>query len=116
MAKKHEKTDPESRKPKPPAHLSKESAAWWLSVVSNWELDAHHVRLLTLASEAWDRTAEARRRLKKYGLTFEDRFGQPRARPEVAIERDSRLAFARLLRELNLDVEPPRESRPPGMY
>jgi len=116
MAKKHEKTDLESRKPEPPAHLSKEIAAWWSSVVSGWELEEHHVRLLTLAAESWDRAQQARRRLKKFGLVYLDRFGQPRARPEVAVERDSRLAFARLLRELNLDIEPPRESRPPGLY
>ena len=39
------------------------------------------------------------------GLTFEDPHGCPKTRPEVAIERDSRLAFARLVRELDLDVE-----------
>lgn len=40
------------------------------------------------------------------GLTYEDRFKQPRVRPEVAIERDGRIAFARLVRELRLDVDP----------
>jgi len=39
---------------------------------------------------------------------------QPRPRPEVAIERDARLAFARLLRELDLGAPPPMEPRPPG--
>jgi hypothetical protein len=51
------------------------------------------------------------------GLTYQDRFDAPRARPEVAIERDNRLAFARLLRELDLDVEPPADGRnaPPAL-
>ena len=49
----------------------------------------------------------------KHGLTFDGFHGEPKARPEVAIERDSRLSFARLLRELGLDIEPPvAESRP----
>src|SRR5436853_28844 len=90
--------------PKAPPHLESATAAWWLSVVSTWELDEHHVRLLTLAGEAYDRAVQARQVLAQRGLTFKDRFGQPKARPEVAIERDSRIAFARLLRELDLDV------------
>jgi hypothetical protein len=58
----------------------------------------------------------AREVLDKDGLTYTDRFGAPRARPEVAIERDSRIAFARLVRELALDVEaPPEPSRPPAL-
>ena len=102
-----------TNKPKPPAHLRAPTARWWRSVLSDYELEEHHRRLLTLAAEAWDRTQQAREALKKHGITYRDRFGQPHARPEVMIERDSRLAFARLLRELALDVCAPDEVRAP---
>src|SRR3954447_1015673 len=46
-------------------------------------------------------------------MTYLDRFKQPRGRPEIAIERDSRLRFARLLRELALDVSDPDDFRSP---
>jgi len=99
-----------------PRHLKLSTRRWWLSVLEDYQLESHHVRLLTLAGEAWDRCQEAREALKTHGLTFTDRFGQPHARPENTIERDSRIGFARLLRELALDVEPPRElGRPPGI-
>jgi len=85
-------------------------------VVDDFELEPHHVRLLTLAAESWDRCTQAREALAEHGLTYTDRFDQPRARPEVAVERDSRIAFARLVRELALDVDEPAEgSRPPGI-
>jgi len=99
--------------PKPPSHLRAPTRRWWAAVVELYEMQDHHLRLLTLAAEAWDRGQEARELLAKHGLTFWDRFGQPHARPEVAIERDSRIAFARMLRELSLDVEPPPEPRIP---
>ncbi len=105
----------ETRKPKPPAHLAAPTRRWWSAVVDEYVLDPHHVRLLTLAAESWDRAAQARRILADEGLTFEDRWGAPHPRPEVAIERDSRVAFARLLRELALDVSAPDDSRPPGL-
>jgi phage terminase small subunit len=78
--------------------------------LEEYELEPHHVRLLTLAAEAWDRAAAAREVVDRDGMTFADRFGQPKPRPEIAIERDSRIGFARLLRELGLDVEKPPEA------
>lgn len=102
------------RTPEPaPEHLAKSTRAWWESVVENWHLEDHHKRLLTLAGEAWDRAEQAREAIAEHGMTFVDRFDQPRARPEIAIERDSRLAFARLLRELCLDENEPEPPRPP---
>ena len=97
----------------PPQHLKPPARRWWSSVVADYQLEPHHIRLLTLAAEAWDVCTKSREALAEHGLTFTDRFGCPKPRPEVAIERDSRLGFARMLRELALDdVEPP-ETRPP---
>lgn len=100
------------RPPSPPKHLSREARDWWRAVLEEFELEAHHIRLLRLAAEAWDRGQQAREALGKHGTTYVDRFGAPRARPEVAIERDSRLSFARLVRELGFDVVSP-DARPP---
>jgi P27 family predicted phage terminase small subunit len=101
----------------PPKHLRPATKKWWREVNEEFELEPHHQRLLTLTAEAWDRTQQAREVLAAKGLTFNDRFGQPKPRPEVAIERDSRIAFARILRELALDVEVPggERSRPPQL-
>ena len=105
------------KKPAIPAHLAPPTRKWFGAVLENYALEDHHVRLLTLAAESWDRGQEARAGLVEHGLTYADRFGAPHARPEVAIERDSRLQFARLVRELDLDVEapPPAASRPPAL-
>jgi phage terminase small subunit len=99
--------------PAAPAHLAAATREWWKQIASDFVLESHHLRLLTRAAEAWDRGEQARKVLDKQGLTYMDRFEQPRARPEVGIERDSGIAFARLLRELCLDVEPPADNRPP---
>jgi len=99
--------------PKAPRHLSRATADWWRSVTRDYQLEPHHVRLLTLAAEAWDRCQQAREALDAYGLVFLDRHGGVKPRPEVAIERDNRVAFARLLRELDLDGEPLPDPRPP---
>ena len=95
-----------------PNHLSEEISEWYESVISDFDLEAHHIRILILACESWDRCQAARRAVKKHGLTFTDRFDQPRKRPEVGIELENRLAFARLLRELGLDVFEPDDPRP----
>jgi len=98
---------------KTPPHLKSATAKWWRSVTADFDLDPHHVRLLTLAAEAWDRGQQAREIIDNEGMTYVDRFGCPKPRPEVAIERDSRTSFARLLRELALDGVDAPDSRPP---
>jgi phage terminase small subunit len=99
---------------KPPAHLRPATARWWIAVQKDFDLEPHHVRLLTLAATAWDRADSAREVIQTEGAVFRDRFDQPKARPEVAIERDATIAFARLLRELDLDLDPPAApGRPP---
>lgn len=99
-----------SAPPRPPKHLRKPTQSWFKDVLIDYDLEPHHVRLLTLAAEAWDRACAAREVIDRDGLTYDDRFGQPKARPEVGIERDSRIGFARLLRELALDVDPPADT------
>jgi phage terminase small subunit len=84
--------------------------------LNDYDLEPHHVRLLTLAAESWDRCVEAREAVKKHGLTFENKYGETKIRPEVGVEKDSKIAFARLLRELNLSEELPGSRPPPLKY
>ncbi|WP_448658298.1 P27 family phage terminase small subunit [Sphingomonas sp. CJ99] len=108
-------TDTDRREP--PEHLSPDAAAWWREVLRDYTLEPHHLRLLQSAAEAWDRMQQARATLADHGaLTFTDERGVIRAHPCVAMERDARVAFARLVRELDLDAGAPAESpRPPAL-
>jgi len=92
----------------PPAHLSKEARDWWKAVTAQYAVaDPHHFKLLRAACEAWDRLQQARGILAKEGVTYRDRFGAPRAHPALAVERDSRIGFARLVRQLGFDDSAP---------
>lgn len=99
--------------PKPPAHLRAATRKWFKTVLADYDLDGHHVRLLTLAAEAWDQAQTAREVLDREGQTFIDRWGQPKERPECGILQNARISFARLIRELSLDVEAPEAPRAP---
>ena len=102
--------------PKPPGHLSADAAAWWRDVVRDYDLDPHHLRLLQAACECWDRAQLARQAVAKDGITSRDNNGNLKAHPAVAIERDARTLFARLVRELDLDAEGSAERiRPPAL-
>src|SRR5262245_39623989 len=90
----------------PPAHLSSAVQGWWREVMRDFAPEPHHLRVMQLAGEAWDRAQAARESLEANGLVYIDRFDQPKARPEAAIARDNSVLFARLLRELGLDIVP----------
>lgn len=86
-----------------PNHLSRAAKTWWRNVVEQFDCGPHELHLLTLAAEAWDRCTAARKAIEEHGLTYFDPRRGPRMRPEVIIERDSRAAFARLIKQLDLD-------------
>lgn len=102
-------------KTRPPRHLSDESRAWFAIVTKDFELESHHLKILQAAAECWDRSQQARELLKRDGLTFVDRHGHIRPNPAATIERDQKALFARLVRELGLDVVEPEGTRPPSI-
>jgi P27 family predicted phage terminase small subunit len=102
----------------PPPHLSASAAAWWRITLENYVLGEHHLRLLQLCCEAWDEAQAAREELARDGLTVQGSAGNVRPHPCIRIEHDARLTVARLVRELDLDVEPPVSERigPPSIF
>jgi phage terminase small subunit len=66
----------DSAAPRPPQGLSKPTVAWWRSIVDEWVLEAHHMRLLEQACRAWDRCEEARKRVEEDGMMIDSgRYG-----------------------------------------
>lgn len=100
--------------PKAPAHLTAASGTFWAAVVKDYDLEPHHLAILQAACEARDRLDEARAAIERDGAYVVGRFG-PKSHPAIAVERDSRLAMVRCLRELGLDLEAP-VSRPPTRW
>jgi hypothetical protein len=97
-----------------PNHLKPETLAWCQKILADYQLESHHVKILIQAGETWDRIGQARERIEAEGPYFADRWGQPKKHPALDDERNNRVVFARLIRELNLSDEAP-ESRPPGL-
>ncbi len=104
------------RGPSPPKHLSDESKALWRRLCGEFDFTDVDLQRLRCACESKDRMDAARETLDELGTVYLDRFQAPRARPEIAIERDSRLSYLRALRELGLDLEDIEAPRPPAMY
>ena len=86
---------------------------WVKKVEGEWQLDEHHRRLLILAAQCWDRAQDAKTLADQEGTLIKDRFNQLKTNPAVDIERQSMLAFSKLLRELGLDLTEPEDPRPP---
>ena len=86
-----------------PDHLGAASRAWAKSVLQDADPSETDIKLVILAAEALDRAATARRQVQREGITYRDRFGAPRSHPAVAVERDARAAFSRLVAQLGLD-------------
>lgn len=87
---------------KPPPHLSKRSKELWVTTTSDFTLEATELELLRLACESLDRCEDARAIVAREGMTSRGRYGQVLPHPMLQTERDSRLAAARLFKQLAL--------------
>ena len=99
--------------PKAPAHLRDVSKAFWRTVTKAWELEPHHVRLLQIACESWDRALEAREAVTASGPYFTDRNNNIKPHPGIAVEQQARKQFIAALREIGLDVKAADSPRAP---
>jgi phage terminase small subunit len=97
----------------PPAHLSERARYWWQEVLLQYELDAHHVLLLTAAAEELDTAEQAREVVQREGMSYLDRYKQVRPHPMLDVGRKARNSFRLLVRELGLDASAPAEPRIP---
>ena len=111
--------DAQGPRPAVPAHLSARSKRLFRDITGRYGgrngLETHRLELLRMALEAIDRATDARIILERDGLMLEGRSG-PRLHPAANLERDSRLAAARLLREAGFDLPDPDAARPPSRY
>ena len=104
----------ETPPPPPPNHLSEATKAWWNEVCAEFVLRPHHLKVLEIACDSWDEMVRAREVLRVEGFTVPTKASGPKRHPCADIERDARLAFARLLRELDLDADMPPPERGPN--
>src|SRR5262245_26780382 len=82
------------KRTKAPKDLRAATKRWFEHVCDEYELEDHHLMILILAVEAWDRHLDAREGLQEHGTTFVNpKTGDIKPRPEIMIERDSRNAF-----------------------
>lgn len=100
----------------PPKHLLKGGKQLWLDIAGEYDLEAHQVEILRSLCETLDRLELCRRQLKKDGLFSVNRFGETKPHCALKEEREHRVLFARLARELNLDLEIPESPRKPRRY
>ncbi len=91
---------------------------WLKTEAEAFGLAGSELQVLRMAANAWQRWADCKRVIDKSGMVYQDRFQQPKERPECEIERKSMSLFLKALRELGLQSEEaPAEqfSRPPRL-
>lgn len=106
----------ERQKSAVPGHLGADGRRLWGEIQKAYQItDPGGCELLRQAAEAADRIASVRRQIDEQGEMLVIK-GIPRAHPLCAIERDQRASLTRLLKALNLDLEPLRDrpGRPAG--
>jgi len=108
------------KKPKAPQHMPKYSPGWmaWHRILDTYVLeDPEQLLLLEQACECLNRIQQAREAIEQDGPFVRDRFSQIKEHPGQKTERDNKVLFTRIVRELNLSLDLPEEySRPKRLY
>jgi hypothetical protein len=100
-----------------PKSLKEKGKKFYKKILSEYVFEnSHHFQFLEQAAVCLDRIYEAGKLLENEGRIVKDRFGQPREHPAAKMERDNKILFARLLRELGLDLAKAEAPRPPTLY
>jgi hypothetical protein len=93
--------------------LSAEAVAWKDRILTDYVIeDSGSLLVLEKTLEAYDRLREAQGILQRDGICIKDRFGVPQVHPMCRVERDSRIAVLRGLKQLELDIEVPKSRGP----
>jgi len=78
--------------------------------------ESHDFTRLDLLAHTFDQILECQNTIESEGIFIKDRFNQPKENCALKSQRDLKVVFCRILRELNLDIEGMKESRPPSLY
>jgi hypothetical protein len=95
-----------------PPHLRPTTASWYLAVLEGYECEPHHRMQLQIAAECWDRAARCREIIEREGEV--SRFGDVKAHPLLAPERDARSGLLRALREARFGSATTTDSAAPA--
>ena len=90
---------------KAPNYLSKTSRRFVNAILKEYELEIHHEKLLIQSAECLDRIEQAKAEILRDGLTVPTKDGGIKSHPCVNIEKDNKILFVRIIRELGFDVE-----------
>jgi phage terminase small subunit len=92
-----------------PSHLAKVEADLFARIVRSYGLhDEVSRQILEEGLTSLQRAREARETIDREGVSFRDRWGQIKANPVCAIERDARAAALSAFRQLNLEMLRPK--------
>lgn len=89
----------------PPPQLDEPEQALWTELLRTFVLnDVASLSILTATLEAHQRSRRCREQIEVEGQTVEDRFGQTKAHPLLAPEKEARSSYLAGMRILNLDL------------
>ncbi len=103
---------------RPPSHLQTEGRRFWEAMTGEYDFDVHELRLLRLTCEQIDIQNQARKAIRKQGLTIiNPKSGAVKPNPALSVDRQATRLIQSLLRQLAIptdDEARPYAGRTPG--